>query len=90
MLIKPVFSEKSYAQTALDRFTFRVTKQATKDEIKKEVERLYGVNVIDITTTSVKTRTTKSRRTGKYVKDRGFKKASVKLKSGQKISIFNS
>lgn len=90
MLIKPVFSEKSYAATALDRFTFRVDKQATKDQIKKLVEKLFTVNVVSVNTLSTKRRTVRSPKTGKYTLQRGYKKAIVQLKSGQKIKLFNT
>lgn len=90
MIIKPVFTEKSYASTALDRFTFRVDRHATKTQIKENIEKLYGVNVISINTASVKSRVTRSGRTGKKVNEKGFKKAIIQLKSGQKIKLFNS
>lgn len=89
MLIKPVFTEKSYGQTALDRFTFRVDRHATKEQIKKLIEKLFGVNVVSVNTSSVKQSSSRSLRTGKYTKDRGFKKAVIKLKAGQKINLFN-
>ncbi len=90
MITKPVFTEKSYAATALDKFTFKVDRHATKTQIKKEIEKLYGVNVIAINTASIKSRITRSGRTGKKVTEKGFKKAILKLKSGQKIKLFNS
>ena len=90
MILKPVFTEKSYGLTALDRFTFKVDKRATKTQLKKEIEALYGVNVIAINTASVKSRITKSGRTGKKVTEKGFKKAIIQLKPGQKIKLFNS
>ena len=90
MLIKPSFTEKSYAATALDRFTFRVDHHATKDQIKKLVEKLYGVNVISVNTASAKKRVTRSGKTGKRTAERGYKKAMVQLKSGQKIKLFNT
>lgn len=90
MLVKPVFTEKSYSLTGLDKFTFRVDRHATKGEIKRLVESLYEVNVISINTTTSKKSSSRSLRTGKYVKDRGYKKAIVRLKSGQKIKLFNA
>ncbi|OGD71116.1 50S ribosomal protein L23 [Candidatus Collierbacteria bacterium RIFCSPLOWO2_01_FULL_50_23] len=89
MITKPVFTEKSYAATALDRFTFKVDRHATKNQIKNEVEKLYGVKVVAINTTLVKSRISRSGKTGKKTTEKGFKKAIIKLKSGQKIKLFN-
>lgn len=89
MIIKPVLSEKSFALAGLDRYTFKVDPKATKHQIKTAVEKLYKVNVLDITTVKVATRSIRNR-SRHYVKDRGYKKAMVKLKSGQKISFFNT
>lgn len=90
MIVKPVFTEKSYGLTALDCFTFRVDRHASKTQIKKEIESLYGVNVISINTAISKSRTSKSGRTGRKILERGSKKAVIKLKSGQKIKLFNT
>lgn len=90
MITKPVLTEKSFGLTALDRYTFKVDPKATKHQIKEAIEKLFKVNVIDIATLKTKTMSTRSSRTGKYRDDRGFKKAFVKLKSGQKINFFNT
>ena len=90
MIVKPVFTEKSYGLTALDKFSFKVDTHATKTQIKKIIESLYGVNVISVTTSLTKKRMNRSGRTGKNVLSRGYKKATVQLKSGQKIKLFNS
>ena len=90
MILKPVFTEKSYGATALDRFTFKVDKRATKTEIKTEIKKLYGVDVVSVNTLRAKSQSVRSAKTGKYVKTAGFKKAIVKLKPGQKIKLFNT
>ncbi|MBI2326475.1 50S ribosomal protein L23 [Candidatus Collierbacteria bacterium] len=90
MITRPIFTEKSHSLTALDRFTFKVDRSTTKTQIKKEIESLYGVNVLSINTASAKSRTIRSGKTGKKVTEKGYKKAIVKLKSGQKIKLFNS
>lgn len=90
MITKPIFTEKSHGLTALDRFTFKVDRHTTKTQIKKEIETLYGVNVVSINTASTKSRITRSGKSGKKVTEKCYKKAIVKLKSGQKIKLFNS
>ena len=90
MITKPVLTEKSFGLTAFDRYTFKVDPKATKHQIKEAIEKLFKVNVVDVATLKAKTRSTRSPRTGKQTQDRGFKKAFVKLKSGQKINFFNT
>ena len=90
MILKPVFTEKSYGATALDKFTFKVDKRATKTEIKTEIKKLYGVDVVSVNTARAKSQSVRSAKTGKYIKTPGYKKAIVKLKSGQKIKLFNT
>lgn len=89
MITKPVLTEKSFALAGLDRYTFKVDTKATKHQIKAAIEKLFNVNVVDVATAKVKTRTERSR-TRHYVKDRGYKKAFIKVKSGQKINFFNA
>lgn len=90
MILKPVFTEKSFAATSLDRFTFKVDKRASKTEIKKAIKELYGVDVLSVNTARAKSQSVRSMKTNKYVKTPGFKKAIVQLKSGQKIKLFNT
>lgn len=51
ILIKPIISEKM-TQTAekYNRYGFIVTRDATKSEIKREVETVYGVKVVRVNT----------------------------------------
>lgn len=90
MLLKPIFSEKSIALTGLNKYSFRVDPDMTKTQIKQAVKDLYKVDVISITTAKVKNRQIKSNKLGKYITKRGYKRAIVQIKSGQKISLFQS
>ena len=90
MLLKPIFSEKSVALTGLNKFSFKVEPDATKTQIKAAVKDLYKVDVISITTAKIKSRHQRSFRTGKNTTDRGYKRAIIQLKSGQKINLFNT
>jgi len=90
---RPLITEK-YTEISekLKKFSFVVSKKATKDEIKKEIEKLYGVNVVEINTMiyggKAKTRYTK--KTILHGKTRGFKKAVVSLKEGQTIDFYSN
>ncbi len=88
-IIAPVISEKSMADAAKNKFTFRVARAAGKDEIKKEIEKKFKVNVIGISTITIKGRTQKTGTRRIEVKHSPFKKAVVKLKEGQKIALFD-
>lgn len=69
-------------------YTFAVEKTATKDQIRKEVERLFKVNVKQIHTEVVKGKTGSVGRSRKKNKKADWKKAFVRLAQGQKIDLF--
>lgn len=87
ILLQPVISEKAVQLGAVNQYAFIVAADASKQEIKKAVERFYDVEV-----TSVKTaqyRQAPRRQTKKRVENPGAlqKKAYVTLKSGQSIDL---
>ncbi|OGH13671.1 MAG: 50S ribosomal protein L23 [Candidatus Levybacteria bacterium RIFCSPLOWO2_02_FULL_37_10] len=89
VIISPLISEKSMNDVNLGKFTFKVFKKADKNQIKKEVENKFKVNVLSIATATVKG---KKRRVGAKrteVALSSWKKAIVKLKTGQKIDLFD-
>ena len=69
-------------------YTFSVEKKATKDQIRKEVERLFKVNVKQIHTEVVKGKTKSTGRGRKKSKKADWKKAFVRLAQSQKIDLF--
>ena len=84
----PVLTEKSYDLIPLKKYTFEVAKDATKIEVKKAVEEIFGVTVVKVTTTTVHG---KQKRTGRYPAGfaKTWKKAVVKLSEDSKnIEIF--
>ena len=51
ILIKPIVTEKMTVQgDKLNRYGFLVDRNANKLEIKKAVEQMYGVSVLDVNT----------------------------------------
>jgi large subunit ribosomal protein L23 len=70
------------------KFTFIVSKSASKKEIKHAVEKLFGVNVMTVATSMIKGKTRKfgPRRMEQVLT--ATKKAMVQLKDGQKINAF--
>ncbi len=88
-LIKPLLTEKTLGLTAQNLFTFKVSKAATAGQIKEAVEKTFGVNVVAVRTATLPTLQTRSFRTGRKIKDRGFKRAYVQLKDKQTIDLFS-
>ncbi len=90
IIIRPILSEKSYADIAKKRYWFEVDKNATKTQIKSAVEELFNVDVDTVNTsiTAKKPRKRQGRVTG-YTSE--CKKAVVTLKESSKtIAFFDS
>ena len=50
MIIEPVVSEKSYALMADGKYTFRVDDRAHKTQIRRAVEEIFDVGVVEVRT----------------------------------------
>ncbi len=86
VIIRPVVSEKSYVLATADRYTFRVHPDANKTQIRQAVEALFDVGVLEIRTSSVKS---KPKRRGHTAgRTREWKKAIVQVREGDTIPIF--
>lgn len=92
-IIKPLVSEKANALTEkLNRFSFIVRPEASKYQIKAEVEALYKVNVVSVNTMRYAGKA-KSRYTRSGVvrgRTNAFKKAIVTLKEGETIDFYSN
>jgi large subunit ribosomal protein L23 len=89
VIIKPILSEKSYADIANKRYTFKVAKDANKVEIKKAVEELFNVTVKQVNTSNVNGKLKRQGKTQGYTSD--WKKAIVTLTEDSKsIEFFDS
>ncbi len=86
VLLAPIVSEKSsLAAEEHNRFVFKVQKSATKLQIKKAVELMFGVEVDTVQVLNVKG---KVKRFGRTLGKRSdWKKAYVKLKPGHDIDF---
>ena len=73
---RPVITEQSMADTENKKYVFEVAKDATKIDIAKAVEEVFGVKVVKVNTLRV---TGKLKRTGRYPAGRqpSWKKAVV-------------
>lgn len=88
VLVKPVISEKAFMGQEAEKYAFHVSPEATKDMIKKEVEKLFKVNVVSVNITRIPG---KLKRVGRIFGRRNdVKKAIVTVKKGQKIEEFKA
>ena len=89
IIIKPILSEKSYADIANKKYTFRVAKSANKVEIKKAIEEIFGVKVKSVNTANIDGKLKRQGKTQGYTSD--YKKAYVTLTEDSKtIEFFDS
>ena len=84
-IISPNVTEKSTALSDFNKVVFKVDRGASKQSIKKSIEKIFKVNVIKINTINLKGKT-KLVRNKKAFKS-GYKKAIVTLKKGQSIDL---
>jgi large subunit ribosomal protein L23 len=86
ILLGPHVSEKAaIVAEGNNQYVFKVTLDATKDEIKASVEQLFKVKVEDVQTLRVKGKS-KRNRYGWSTKP-SWKKAYVRLEQGQDIDF---
>ncbi|RMH51702.1 MAG: 50S ribosomal protein L23 [Zetaproteobacteria bacterium] len=88
VLLRPVVTEKSYqAQAAANQYVFRVAPTATKLQIRRAVERIFGVRVERV---QVANMPAKPKRRGMRMGRRsGYRKAVVRLVEGDTIKVMD-
>ena len=84
-ILSPMVTEKSTNLSELNKIVFKVPDSANKINLKKNIEKIFKVNVTKINIINKKNRTKITR--GKKVKVSGFKKAIITLKKGQSIDL---
>jgi large subunit ribosomal protein L23 len=84
---RPIVTEKStVAREASNTLVFEVDRHATKVDIKRAVEQLFGTRVADVRTQLLHGKT---KRQGRFVGQRpDWKKAIVRVKDGEKMPDF--
>lgn len=87
IIIKQLNTEKTHKLVESGVYSFFVPRDIKKEEVKKEVERLFGVKV-DGVNLLLKPKKIKSFR-GKYGELKRYKKAYVKVAKGMKIDFEN-
>ena len=84
-ILSPMVTEKSTNLSEQNKVVFRVPRKANKVNLKKNIEKIFKVNVIKVNIINKKSRNKITR--GRKVKISGYKKAIITLKKGQSIDL---
>lgn len=88
-MIRPIITEKSMHDAQNGKFTFVFAKTARKEQIKKEIEQAFSVHVMSLSTSVVKGGRKRIGKRKEEVSVSPWKKATVMLATGEKISLFD-
>ena len=87
VILAPHVSEKTTLMSEdANQYAFKVSVDATKNEIKQAVESIFNVVVQDLQVLNVKGKTKRSVR-GKIRRRKNWKKAYVRLEAGHEIDF---
>ena len=81
----PLLTEKSTNLSEQNKVVFKVPREANKINLKKNIEKIFKVNITKINIVNKQNRIKISR--GKKIKVQGYKKAIITLKKGQSIDL---
>ena len=91
---KQLITEKAtLAMETRNRFSFEVEKSANKIEIKKAVEKMYGVHVTEVRTQTYGGGKSSVKQTNKGIvvqPNNPWKKAIVTVADGETIDLYNN
>ena len=86
IIIRPIITEKSMAGIGMKKYTFEVAKNATKVDVARAVEELFGVKVAKVNTLNVRGHFRRQGRSEGYTS--AWKKAVVTLTEDSKTIEF--
>ena len=84
-ILSPIVTEKSTNLSDQNKIVFKVPNNANKKNLKKNIEKIFKVNVTKINIINKKSRNKITR--GRKVKVMGYKKAIITLQKGQNIDL---
>ena len=84
-ILSPLVTEKSTNLSEHNKIVFKVPNKANKKNLKKNIEKIFKVNITKINIINKQSRTKFTR--GRKVKISGYKKAIITLKKGQSIDL---
>ena len=88
VVIRPIDTEKTRFQASeFGRYTFEVARRSNKIEVRRAVEEIFEVQVVDVNTMNVPAKITRRRGRHSVVRRSQWKKAIVTLAEGQRLEI---
>ena len=84
-ILSPMLTEKTTNLSEQNKIVFKVPRAANKTNLKKNIEKIFKVNVTKINIVNKQNRTVIKR--GKKISVQGYKKAIITLKKGQSIDL---
>ena len=81
----PIVTEKSTSLSEQNKIVFKVPDNSNKLNLKKNIEKIFKVNVIKVNVINKQNRKKLTR--GKKINIKGYKKAIITLKKGQSIDL---
>jgi len=88
MILKPIITEKSMNLAQAGQFTFAISKNTTKDQVKTSLHQLFGVDVIKVRVLRCASKTRRSAKSRATRQTQVRIKAIATLKPGQMIEYF--
>ena len=84
-ILSPMVTEKSTNMSEQNKIVFKVPTSANKLNLKKNIEKIFKVNVTKINIINKQNRKKLTR--GRKINVQGYKKAIITLKKGQSIDL---
>ena len=84
-ILSPIVTEKSTRLSEQNKVVFKVPNSSNKLILKKNIEKIFKVNVTKINIIKKQSKNKLTR--GRKVKIKGYKKAIITLKKGQSIDL---
>jgi Ribosomal protein L23 len=84
-ILSPIVTEKSTSLSEQNKVVFKVPNSSNKLILKKNIEKIFKVNVTKINIIKKQSKSKITR--GRKVKIKGYKKAIITLKKGQSIDL---
>ena len=84
-ILSPIVTEKSTSLSEQNKIVFKVPNKSNKFILKKNIEKIFKVNVVKVNIINKQPRKKVVR--GKKVKVKGYKKAIITLQKGQNIDL---
>ena len=84
-ILHPIVTEKSTSLSEQNKVVFKVPNSSNKLILKKNIEKIFKVNVTKINIIKKQSKNKFTR--GRKVKIKGYKKAIITLKKGQSIDL---